>query len=591
MHSNRISIINDDSKQEGQQWGTEHAPEIDPLSAGSIEVIKGASTLRYGGDAMGGVIRVLPAKFRDTSYTSISLIAKGETNPKGGQLGLKVENYIERVALGQRFVINGKRNGDGKASEHILSNTGFAQLSGSYYAMLHKGKNRTSVNASAYVQRIGILATSHIGNLTDLNRALASDTPLISRPFTYEILSPSQLIQHYAGKLKWEYDHKKLGKISASYTIQHNHRQEFDDHNSATAAALDLNLLTQQINLVGDKHLHHLRWQYGSTYERQQNVFEGRYFVPNYRRYKTGIFSILSIEKDIYLLEGGLRYDWQNTNTYRYEKDILLNEKFTFSGISANLSGWRKMNEDIKVHLSAATRFRSPDINELFSNGLHHGTAALEFGNLNLKQERSYSLNAALIYNHNRLRIQGEPYFHYFQNYIYLKPSGETQLSIRGAFPVFSYIQTDATYKGIDIDLRYRLTSKWLAEVQAALLYVKDTKNNSFIFGIPAQRFRGQLKYTFAKMLSIHNGYWWIGPSYTTRQRRVENDEDFTSTPNAYLLLDCELGAQYKDTQLHFSIGAKNILNTSYRDYMNRYRYYADDLGIQFYISLNYKFQ
>jgi iron complex outermembrane receptor protein len=590
MHSNRISVINDDSKQEGQQWGSEHAPEIDPLSAGSIELIKGASTLRFGGDAMGGVIRVLPATFQDTSYTRISLIAKGETNPNGGQLGLKLENYNEKIALGQRLVLNGKRNGDGNAANYTLSNTGFGQLSGSYYAMLNKGKSKTSVNATAFVQRIGILATSHIGNLTDLNRALASDTPLILRPFTYTIQAPSQFIQHYSGKLKWEFDHDKLGELTASYTVQNNHRQEFDNHSKGTNAALDLNLLTQQLNLMVDNHFNHYRWQYGAMGEWQQNTFEGRYFIPNYLRYKTGAFAIVTLEKANYLVEAGLRYDWQNTSTYRYVKDELRPEKFNFSGVSANLSGWRKINEDFKMHFSGATRFRSPDINELFSNGLHHGSAALEFGDLSLKQERSYSLNTALNYNHNRLRIQVEPYFHYFQNYIYLQPSGEKQLSIRGAFPVFNYIQTDATYMGTDIDIRCRLSSNWIAEAQTALPYAKDVRNNIYLFGIPAQRISGRLKYTFAEMLSMQSGYWWIGSSYTARQNRIEAKEDFTDPPAAYFLLDSELGAQYKETPLHFSFGVKNILNTSYRDYMNRYRYYADDLGINIYIILNYIF-
>ena len=232
----------------------------------------------------------------------------------------------------------------------------------------------------------------------------------------------------------------------------------------------------------------------------------------------------------------------------------------------------------------------APDINELFSNGLHHGSAALEFGDLKLKQERSYSLNAALNYNHNRLRIQVEPYFHYFQNYIYLKPSGEKQLSIRGAFPVFNYVQTDAIYTGADIDVSYRVAANWTTEIDAALLYVKDIRNDRFIFGIPAQQFRGRLKYTFAESLGLKNGYWWLGGNYTAQQSRIELNEDFALTPEAYFLLDTELGAQYKETPLHFIFGMKNILNTSYRDYMNRYRYYADDLGISIYTTLNYTF-
>ena len=590
MHSNRISVINDDSKQEGQQWGSEHAPEIDPLSAGSIELIKGASTLRYGGDAMGGVIRILPAVFADSSSTLVSLIAKGETNPNGGQLGVKIENYNAPKSWGNRLVINVKRNGDANASNYVLSNTGFGQLSGSYYSHYTKGKSKLSLTASGFVQRLGILAASHIGNLTDLNIALASDTPLINRPFTYQIQPPSQLIQHYAGKVKWEYESNKLGEVITSYTFQNNHRQEFDNHNGGKDAALDLNLNTHQINLLIDKHIDLWRIQYGAMGEQQQNTFKGRYFVPNYLRYKAGAFAIATLENEKYLIEGGVRYDLQNTNTYRYIKNELRNEKFTFGGLSANLSGWRRISHDFKVHISTATRFRSPDINELFSNGLHHGSAALEFGDLKLKQERSYSLNAALNYNHNRLRIQVEPYFHYFQDYIYLKPSGEKQLSIRGAFPVFNYVQTDATYTGADIDVSYRVAANWTTEIDAALLYVKDIRNDRFIFGIPAQQFRGRLKYTFAESLGLKNGYWWLGGNYTDQQSRIELNEDFALTPEAYFLLDTELGAQYKETPLHFIFGMKNILNTSYRDYMNRYRYYADDLGISIYTTLNYTF-
>ncbi len=590
MHSNRISVINDDSKQEGQQWGSEHAPEIDPLSAGSLEIIKGASTLRYGGDAMGGVIRVAPALFRDSSYTSISLLTKVESNPKGGQLGVKIENHNKHFGLGQRIVVNAKRHGDATAPDYALSNTGFGQLSGSYYAQWIKGNSKLSGTASAFIQRIGILAASHIGNLTDLNRALNSDTPLVSRPFSYTINPPSQLIQHYAGKLKWKYHSPSLGDITASYTCQKNHRQEFDNHRGNVNAALDLNLTTHQFNGIVDKHIDDIRVQYGAMAEIQENVWTGRYFVPNYIRYKGGFFGIVTLEKENSLVEGGVRYDIQNTTTYRNIAEEIQTMNFAFNGISANLSGWKKLTEDLKIHLSLASRFRSPDINELFSDGLHHGSAALEFGDLNLNQERSYSLNAALYYNHNRLRVQVEPYFHYFTDYIYLKPTGETQLSIRGAFPVFNYVQTDATYSGTDIDMRYRLASHWTAEASSALLYVRDLRNDVFIFGIPAQQFRGRFKYTFAEKLGLKNGYWWLEGSYTARQNRVEAQEDFTITPDAYFLVNTELGTRYKETPIHFSFGIKNILNTAYRDYTNRYRYYADDLGISIYTTLNYTF-
>ena len=590
MHSNRISIINDDSKQEGQQWGSEHAPEIDPLGAGSIEIIKGASTLLYGGDAMGGVIRILHAEFDDNSYSRIQLIARGETNPQGGQLGIKLERHNSERKLGQRLSINGKRNGDAQAPDYNLSNTGFAQGSGTYYLHKHWKKQQISFTGSAFLQRIGILSASHIGNLTDLNRALASDTPLITRPFTYSFQAPSQLIQHYSGKLKWEVENVRLGDISTSFTSQYNHRQEFDDHNTDGDAALDLSLATNQLNLLIGKHISNWKWQYGGMGERQQNTFKGRYFIPNYLRYKGGIFTVATLERDKYLIEYGVRYDAQNTKTYRYEKNQLINEEFNYNGLSGNISGWRKVSEDVKIHLSLATKFRAPDINELFSNGLHHGSAALEFGDKQLKEERSYSIAGAFKYNHNRLRVQAEPYFHYFNNYIYLKPTGSTQLSIRGAFPVFEYLQTDATYSGIDLDLRYLLNSHWIAQINSSLVFVKDIKTNTFIYGIPAQQVRGQLQYRFAEAWTMKNGTWSLSPRYTFKQKRVEENQDFAPTPEGYFLLNTEFNAYYKETRLFYALGINNILNTTYRDYLNRNRYYADELGINFYLTLNYTF-
>lgn len=590
MHSNRLLVINGETKQEGQQWGTEHAPEIDPLSSGKIEVIKGASTLLYGGDGVGGVVLLLPESFTDTSYQNIELIAKGETNNSSGLIGLKIENYSEKRQLGNRLVLNIKRTGDSRSPNYVLSNTGFSQLSGSYYAEKALDKSTLQYSLSGYRQQIGILQASHIGNLTDLQRALGSDTPLLISPFTFEINRPYQLVQHYASKLKWIKEFENQVSLEANYTFQHNHRQEFDNHNFSDNASLDLRLQTHQGYALFTKHFNELKWQNGATSELQENVFKGRYFIPNYRRLKAGLFSLITLEKDKYLLEAGLRYDLQNTQTFRYVGTDLTIERFSFEGASATLSGWKKMGEDFQLHLAASSKMRAPDINELFSNGLHHGAASLEFGDLNLEQERSYSLSSAMHYNHNRLRIIFEPYYHYFNNYIYLKPSGETQLTIRGAFPVFTYVQTNAQYTGIDATINYWLSSTWNISASASLVYAKDVLNDRFIYGIPAQQTRGKLQYTIAEGLGIKNGLFALKPSYTFQQNRVEPNEDFAETPDGYFLLDVELGGNYRDSPLYFTFAINNVLNKEYRDYMNRYRYFAAETGINIALVINYKF-
>lgn len=53
---NRLAVMHDGIRHEGQQWGDDHGLEIDRFANDHIEIIKGASALLYGSDAVGGVL-------------------------------------------------------------------------------------------------------------------------------------------------------------------------------------------------------------------------------------------------------------------------------------------------------------------------------------------------------------------------------------------------------------------------------------------------------------------------------------------------------------------------------------------------------
>ena len=53
---NRVLVVNDGIRQEGQQWGDEHGVEIDAQNIHSVEILKGPASLIYGSDAMAGVL-------------------------------------------------------------------------------------------------------------------------------------------------------------------------------------------------------------------------------------------------------------------------------------------------------------------------------------------------------------------------------------------------------------------------------------------------------------------------------------------------------------------------------------------------------
>jgi iron complex outermembrane receptor protein len=62
---NRVVTLSDGVKQQGQQWGDEHGIEIDQYSAERAEVLRGAASLLYGSDALGGVINLLEPLRKD----------------------------------------------------------------------------------------------------------------------------------------------------------------------------------------------------------------------------------------------------------------------------------------------------------------------------------------------------------------------------------------------------------------------------------------------------------------------------------------------------------------------------------------------
>ncbi|UPT65275.1 MAG: TonB-dependent receptor [Sphingobacteriales bacterium JAD_PAG50586_3] len=89
---NRIVIMNNGVRLEGQQWGGEHAPEIDPYIANSITVWYGAKAVRYGPDAIGGVITIDPAALPyNGRFSGIANLA-GFSNNRMGASSVQIQN-------------------------------------------------------------------------------------------------------------------------------------------------------------------------------------------------------------------------------------------------------------------------------------------------------------------------------------------------------------------------------------------------------------------------------------------------------------------------------------------------------------------
>ncbi|MCB0572786.1 MAG: TonB-dependent receptor, partial [Phaeodactylibacter sp.] len=169
LHSNRVLILNNGVRQEGQQWGSEHAPEIDPFLADKVTVIKGASSVRYGADAIGGVVlvepRPLPQQAGIGGEANLQAFSNGRVGIASGMLEGRLKG---KLPLSGRLQGTVKRGGNLQTPGYYLDNTGVEELNFSWAVGLQQKQWSTEAFYSRFYTQLGIFSGSHIGNLTDL---------------------------------------------------------------------------------------------------------------------------------------------------------------------------------------------------------------------------------------------------------------------------------------------------------------------------------------------------------------------------------------------------------------------------------------
>ncbi|MDE3740349.1 TonB-dependent receptor [Maribacter polysaccharolyticus] len=630
LSGSRVLVLNNGVRMQDMEWGAEHAPNVDVNAAGSISVIKGASALQYGGDAIGGVILIEQNRFAKKDSLFGKTILTGILNGRGGKINTDLTKTYENgwFVKGQASY---KRLGDQEAPDYILSNTGVKEIG----ASLHFGKeNFTSGWRGSYSffnTEIGILSASHIGSVDDLIRAINDDEPTVVDPFTYDITSPRQEVTHHLGKFKYYKRYEGLGKFNVQYDFQNNRRYEYDVRtgDDKYKPSIDLELTTH--TLTSD-----FKWDAKSGFDltvglmgRYQNNFANpdtgvRRLIPDYDKYDAGFFSIMEFDLgEDWKMDTGLRYDYSKIDAKKYYKisrweergydadfsDIIIRETessqylthpvFDYHNVSATLGVNYSTDNQHSLSFNYALANRAPNPSELFSDGLHHSAARIELGDLRITSETSHKASMSLIKD----GVWGytlEPYVNYINDFIYLEPT-DVEYTVRGSFPVWEYHQTNARILGVDLSVYANWADHWRTDHKFSLTKGKDLTDDEPLINIPAANIRNKISFTTPwKNLEIG-----LESKYVFKQNETPEDiyvysteqqEDvlleINSAPDAYhvLSLNSSMDFNFEKSTLTVSLIGTNILDVSYRDYLNRLRYYADDLGrniiLQF--KLNY---
>ncbi|TXC81758.1 TonB-dependent receptor [Luteibaculum oceani] len=601
LSGNRIAIINAGVKLEGQQWGREHAPEIGLNQSSEITIVKGVSALKYGSEAMAGAIILTPKKGLGEKGVALSVDAGYQSNGNGQSNGVNIPfniggKYSLTGYLGGAIV----RKGNYSSPSRILTNTGYKESS--YNGLLSadiEGYKLVYLQ-SAYQSEIGIFSGAHIGNVTDLLRAVENGSGFSGDTFTYQITEPRQDVFHETQKFEVEKQWKTWsGKMILSR--QYNRRQELDQlarQSSRSFPGTQFEITTHQANIHFKKPGKKVTYQWGAQGNFQKNTYEGSYFIPGYYRNQIGAFALakyyLSTESN---LEFGLRQDWaviDSPNPRNVEGSF---EKR--ASVFSYQILYDRIYHDFQITAQHGRAWRMPGPNELFANGLHHGAARVEEGNVNLKPEITYNSNLDFNYRpKSNWGLNLNLYANYFTGLIYLKPQPEPVLTIRGAFPHFVFEQDRAWHYGADAGLDYKINKRYSAEVAGSLTRIDLLGLGNTVTDLPPENIRIRIERSVGKerksRIWIQNQ--WFNKQHQTPSFSNEQSSEYfsaiTAAPPAYNLIsvgwmgDANLS---KDLDFSYFVTVENLLNHEYRSYTDSFRYFASQPGVNVKMGMKIK--
>ncbi len=629
LHSSRVVIVNNGVRMEDQEWGAEHAPNIDINSVSNLTVIKGAGALQYSGDAVGGVIIAEASKVpvKDSLYGKTLMTAT--SNGRGASLSSKLTKSYQN---GWYATLQGslKRFGDFEAPDYVLSNTGIFERS----ASLQVGFNRFDYGIEGYYSifknEIGILRASHLGGAQDQIRAIDSDVPLIINDFTYTINAPRQDVTHHLATIKGFKRFENFGKLSIQYDFQRNNRLEFDIRrgDDKKKAASDLQLDTHTVLLDLDAPLSDkIVLKTGLMAKYQKNVANPetgvRRLIPDFQMYDLGMYFVMDYQlNDQWLLEAGGRFDYSFMDVFKFyrtsfwelrnydqlfpeivleelENQILTNPQLNFNNGSATLGANYTFGEDYKLFFNYSMASRAPNSSELFSEGLHHSASRIELGDLSFNSEIAHKVALTFQKENDLFSFNVNPYINTISDFIVNEPT-EIQQTLRGNFQVWEYRQTDAQLLGVDVDASYAFAKNFRLNSQFSLVKGYDQTLDAPLIGMPPVNISNEVVYQNPEFnnirLSLQSAYHFKQNDYPNTNFEVFIPEtetyklvDVSSTPDAYHLLNFNSSIDInlnQKSKLTVGLRITNVLNTSYRNYLNRLRYYADDLGRNFLFNL-----
>ena len=604
---NRIISLYDGIRQEGQQWGDEHGIEIDEFSVDRVEIIKGAGSLLYGSDGLGGVINFITAdpvaqgsiigKWTSNYQTNNGLIANSIVNA-GNLKGLYWQaRATEKIAHAYKNAYDGR-----------VFNSGFNEMDFNGHIGLSKSWGYTQLNVSSFDQHIGLVegdrdANGNFIRLKNNNGVEEEITASKNDLNTYSLFIPRQEINHLriSNTSNVYFGDSRL-QVNAGY--QRNQRKEYGDVLDENTKNLYFDLNTWNYNiLLFLPEVHEWQVSFGTSGMTQHNQNKGiEFLIPEYKSFDLGAFAFVKKKIEKLDIAGGFRVDHRHIaidqlyldDNGKPTSDPSMLEKFkkanlNFGNYTFSAGLTYQFSNKISTKFNISRGYRAPNIAELSSNGRHEGSLRYEYGNYKLVPETSLQIDGGITYNSKHVSAEASIFQNTIHNYIYTqKLRGKNGLDsipdVNEPVPAYQYQQGLAQLRGGEFSLDiHPHPFDWLHFENGFSFVIAENKSQSsdsskYLPYIPAPRYQSELRANINKWKSsFANTYIKVEYQAYLKQNKVLL-ENRTETPTpSYQLWNAGVGTDVTNkkgvTVISIYLTVNNIFDKAYQNHLSRLKY------------------
>jgi len=565
LGGDRILVLEDGQRPgDMSAMSGDHAIAIDVQTARQIDVVRGPMSLLYGSSALGGVVNVVrdEVPVSRPEHLHATLTAQGASNSTAGSLSGDVSLPVGWLSVRAEGSFRGA--GDVKTPIGELTNTEATTTSAAVGAARIGDWGHTGLSYRYYGNNYGIPGGFVGGHEKGVDIKMRRHT----------FRSESEL----------HLERGPFSTVSLSGVFTNYGHEEFEA-SGVVGTSFDLTQFASDIMLKHDAYGFFSQGAIGARFQRREVTTGGSLHTPSTDDNTIAGFIVEEMGQGPLRLQSGVRFDAARYTPREVAFIDIGGQRIptrprSFSALSGSLGLLYEPVREVRFGASVSRAYRTPDFNELYSNGPHLAANAFEVGDPELEAERGIGVDVFMRFTRSNLHGEVAVFGNRLNNYIFPSSRGRVELGRQGGRALLQFSNEDAEFRGAEGRLEWSVTPRFvlsstLSQVNA---HFKSTRDSIPVFVdgdtvlIAASKFPPLIPPLHGDLGARYERTNWFAGADTRIADRQDRLGDFEDPTAGYAVIDLSSGIRFvRGSRLHaLTLRVDNVFDREYRNHLSR---------------------